>query len=65
MNTDWLTPSLIGAAVVAFGWLNLNLIGMRRDLLKVLQTLVRHETVLQQQGFFEPHGYKIRAKAGD
>ena len=58
MTIDWITPSLIGAAVIAFGWLNVSIIGLRRDVSKALQTLVRHETVLQQQGFFEPHGRK-------
>lgn len=54
MTFDWLTPSLIGAAMVAFGWLNVSIIALRRDVSKALLTLVRHDTVLQQQGFFEP-----------
>ena len=65
MTIDWITPSLISAAVIAFGWLNVSIYGMRRDLSKALQTLVRHETVLQQQGFFEPHGRKVHAAAED
>lgn len=54
--TEWLTPSLIGAAVVMVGWLITIISAMRKELSSALLQLVRHETILQQQGLFEPQG---------
>jgi len=51
---SWLTPALLSAGVVLVGYLLHSITAMRRDLHKALKQLVRHETVLQQHGMFEP-----------
>ena len=51
---SWLTPALLSAAVVLVGYLLHSITAMRRDLQAALKQLVRHETILQQHGMFEP-----------
>ncbi len=55
---SWLTPALLTAGVMMLGYLLHSINAMRRELSNALLKLVRHETILQQQGFMAPHGLK-------
>ena len=51
---SWLTPALLSAAVVLVGILLHSISVMRKDLRTALEQIVRHETILHQNGLTEP-----------